>query len=111
MLDRERWGKLGERYLEVRPRKLLALDGGGVRGVMSLQILGRLEELLASETGRGATFRLCDYFDYIGGTNTGAIIAAGLVRGMSVADGGRWTMPRPRISKTCSGWAARPVNR
>jgi hypothetical protein len=28
--------------------------------------------------------RLCDYFDYIAGTSTGAIIAAGLARGMSV---------------------------
>lgn len=86
MLDRERWGKLGGRYEAVRPRKLLALDGGGIRGVMSLQILERLEELLASATGQGADFRLCEYFDYIGGTSTGAIIAAGLARGMSVAD-------------------------
>jgi patatin-like phospholipase/acyl hydrolase len=29
---------------------------------------------------------LCDYFDYIGGTSTGAIIAAGLARGKSVAE-------------------------
>lgn len=84
-MDLTRWGKLGERYRDTRPRKLLALDGGGIRGVMSLLILERLEQLLASATGRGADFRLCDYFDYIGGTSTGAIIAAGLARGMSVA--------------------------
>jgi hypothetical protein len=34
--------------------------------------------------GAGADFRLCDYFDYIAGTSTGAIIAAGLARGKSV---------------------------
>ena len=33
---------------------------------------------------RGDDFRLSDYFDYIGGTSTGAIIAAGLSIGKSV---------------------------
>ncbi|MBZ5625699.1 MAG: hypothetical protein LAQ69_44455 [Acidobacteriia bacterium] len=47
MLNRELWGKLGERYQNLRPRKLLALDGGGIRGVLSLQILERIEQLLA----------------------------------------------------------------
>ena len=27
------WGHLHERYAEKRPRKILALDGGGIRGV------------------------------------------------------------------------------
>ena len=82
----ENWGALRPRYEQPRPRKLLALDGGGIRGVMSLQILGKLESLLATASGHGSSFRLCDYFDYIAGTSTGAIIAAGLARGMSVAD-------------------------
>jgi Patatin-like phospholipase len=34
--------------------------------------------------GGDPDFRLCDFFDLIGGTGTGAIIAAGLARGMSV---------------------------
>jgi uncharacterized protein len=83
MLNPELWGSLRERYSESQPRRLLALDGGGIRGVMSLLILKRVEELL----GRGnPSFRLCDYFDYIAGTSTGAIIAAGLARGMSVSE-------------------------
>ena len=35
---------------------------------------------------KGDEFRLCDYFDYIGGTSTGAIIAAGLSIGLSVKE-------------------------
>jgi hypothetical protein len=76
------WGHLATRYEEERPRKLLALDGGGIRGIITLEILARMESLLAQATGRGSAFRLSDFFDYIGGTSTGAIIAAGLARGM-----------------------------
>jgi hypothetical protein len=65
---------------------MLALDGGGIRGMLSLGILGRIEKLLAEKSGRGSEFRLSDYFDYIAGTSTGAIIAAGLARGMAVAE-------------------------
>jgi patatin-like phospholipase len=85
------WGALAERY-EIRPgkepppRKLLALDGGGIRGILTLEVLLRIEQLLAEATGTGERFRLSDFFDYIGGTSTGAIIAAGLARGMSVGE-------------------------
>jgi patatin-like phospholipase/acyl hydrolase len=80
------WGPLKERYETKRPRKLLALDGGGIRGVLTLQVLIRIEELLRPHSGQGDNFRLCNYFDYIGGTSTGAIIAAGLARGMSARE-------------------------
>lgn len=83
MIDPQRWGPLYGRYSNPAPRKLLALDGGGIRGVLTLQILHRIEQLLG---GGNPAFRLCDYFDYIGGTSTGAIIAAGLARGMSTAE-------------------------
>jgi hypothetical protein len=45
-----------------------------------------MENLLAEATGKGEAFRLCDFFDYIAGTSTGAIIAAGLARGMSAGE-------------------------
>ena len=78
------WGPLAGRYRESRPRKILALDGGGIRGVITLGVLKRLEEQLRTARGGDPDFRLCDFFDLIGGTSTGAIIAAGLARGMSV---------------------------
>ena len=80
------WGPLENRYATKRPRKLLALDGGGIRGVLTLQVLIRMEELLREHSGQGNDFRLCNFFDYIGGTSTGAIIAAGLARGMSAQE-------------------------
>ncbi len=73
------WGPLAARFGgEPRPRRLLALDGGGIRGVLTLQVLIRMEDILREQSGQGERFRLCDFFDYVGGTSTGAIIAAGL---------------------------------
>jgi uncharacterized protein len=68
----------------VRPKRLLALDGGGIRGILSLGILKQIESLLRQRFGNDPAFRLSDYFDLIGGTSTGAIIASGLSMGMSV---------------------------
>jgi hypothetical protein len=82
------WGKLASRYegKENEKHKILSLDGGGIRGILTLEILARMEEMLAEATGDGSGFRLCDYFDYVGGTSTGAIIAAGIARGMSAKE-------------------------
>jgi hypothetical protein len=77
------WGHLEQRFGTEQPRKLLALDGGGIRGVLSLEILAEIERTIAAKTG---VTRLGDYFDYIGGTSTGAIIAAGLSIGMTAAE-------------------------
>jgi hypothetical protein len=78
----ERWQHLPERFQQDRPRRMLALDGGGIRGLATLGILEQLENLVRERTG----LKLGDYFDYIAGTSTGAIIAAGLSCGMTVAD-------------------------
>jgi Patatin-like phospholipase len=80
------WGPLEDRYRKTERHRALALDGGGIRGIMTLQVLARLEELLRSARKAGPGFRLCDFFDVIAGTSTGAIIAAALARGMSVAE-------------------------
>jgi uncharacterized protein len=65
------------------PKRILSLDGGGIRGILTLEYLSAIEKLLRERSGRG-DFLLCDYFDLIGGTSTGSIIAAGLACGMSV---------------------------
>jgi uncharacterized protein len=66
------------------PRKLLALDGGGIRGIITIEVLARIESLLQQELGRDGTFLLSEYFDYIAGTSTGAVIAAALSLGKRV---------------------------
>lgn len=79
------WGPLAERYRTPGPRRILALDGGGIRGVITLGVLAALEQQLRERRG-DPDYRLCEFFDLIGGTSTGAIIATGLARGMSVAE-------------------------
>src|SRR3954469_20501475 len=56
--------------------RLLALDGGGVRGLSSLMILRRLMATVDPD----APPKPCDYFDMIGGTSTGGLIAIMLGR-------------------------------
>jgi uncharacterized protein len=67
------------------PKRILSLDGGGIRGILTLEYLGVIEDMLRKRSGR-EDFLLCDYFDLIGGTSTGSIIAAGLACGMSVEE-------------------------
>jgi predicted acylesterase/phospholipase RssA len=68
------------------PKRILALDGGGLRGIVTLGILRSLERELRQRHGNDSAFRLSDYFDLIAGTSTGAIIAAALALGWSVED-------------------------
>lgn len=59
--------------LEFNPdgkKTILTIDGGGMRGVISIAMLAELEAM----TGKPAY----DLFDMVAGTSTGAIIAAGL---------------------------------
>ena len=66
------------------PKRLLALDGGGIRGLISLEVLAELEQQLREQLGAGKDFVLADYFDYIAGTSTGAIIGTLLSLGWAV---------------------------
>jgi hypothetical protein len=68
------------------PKRILSLDGGGTLGVVALAFLARMEAVLRARHGGDPGFRLAHYFDLIGGTSTGAIIAAGLALGRSVAE-------------------------
>jgi uncharacterized protein len=63
-----------------RPKRI----GGGVRGAISIGFLERLEKII--EEIEGKPTRLGDWFDLIGGTSTGAIIACALAFGYRVGD-------------------------
>lgn len=68
------------------PKRMLALDGGGVRGIITLAFLARIEATLQARLGRGDEFVLADYFDMIGGTSVGSMIATELALGARVAE-------------------------
>ena len=61
LLRPNEWKSLRSRYEEDRPHRMLALDGGGIRGLITLGILSQIEELIHQKTGQ----KLCEYFDYI----------------------------------------------
>lgn len=75
-------------HLDARtgPKRILALDGGGVRGLVTLGMLEHIERLLASRYPNPEEFRLAHYFDLIAGTSTGSIIATALATGKRVAE-------------------------
>lgn len=77
---------LSERIRAKGPKRILALDGGGIRGIITLEILAEIESRLREKSGRQDDFVLADYFDFIAGTSTGAIIGTGLSLGMTVAE-------------------------
>jgi hypothetical protein len=59
-------------------RRILTIDGGGIKGVFPAAFLATLEEAIGAP--------IADYFDLIAGTSTGGIIALGLGLGMSAAE-------------------------
>lgn len=56
------------------PRRILSIDGGGIKGTLPAAFLAALEEDLGRPIGR--------YFDLIAGTSTGGILAIGLALGI-----------------------------
>lgn len=81
---------LDKRLSATGPKRILALEGGGIRGAVTLGFLGEIERILAErheDLMKKEDFRLHHYFDLVGGTSTGAIIAALIaVGGYSVAE-------------------------
>ncbi|CZR60142.1 uncharacterized protein PAC_10038 [Phialocephala subalpina] len=57
----------------VRPLRLLSLDGGGVRGLSTIIILRHIMKNVSRGLGKPVEPR--DFFDMIGGTSTGGLIA------------------------------------
>lgn len=75
--------ELAERLSRPGPKRVLALDGGGIRGLISLGYLRVLEDTLRARSGR-PDLVLADYFDLVGGTSTGSIIATAISLGWTV---------------------------
>jgi len=66
-------------------KRLLTIDGGGIRGVIAVEVLAEIERLLRLSTGN-QQLRLSDWFHFISGCSTGAILATGLSLGMEVEE-------------------------
>jgi predicted acylesterase/phospholipase RssA len=64
-------------------KRILSLDGGGVRGMLTIAFLERLEDELRKQHDNPKLV-LSDYFDMIGGTSVGAILATQLALGETV---------------------------
>lgn len=77
---------LAQRLAAPGPKRICAIDGGGVRGVVALAFLERMEAHLAETASSPEDFRLSDYFDLTVGTSTGALIAAGIALGYRMQD-------------------------
>ena len=65
------------------PFHILALDGGGVRGLVTAIILERLEQKLREHHPDKP---MQDYFDVIAGTSTGSLIACAVSLGLSASE-------------------------
>jgi hypothetical protein len=67
-------GKTGMSSEFSKPFRILSLDGGGIRGVVSARILQEVERQVWQLNQQ----TLDEYFDLIAGTSTGSILAAGV---------------------------------
>lgn len=56
-------------------RFILCLDGGGMRGIVPVMVLQKLESIMRAS---GADKAFQSYFDFIAGTSTGGLIASSL---------------------------------
>jgi len=72
-----------QRIVAPGPKKILACDGGGILGLISVEILAKLEADLRARL-KNPQLVLADYFDFVCGTSTGAVIATCISAGMSM---------------------------
>ena len=89
-----------------RPRAILSIDGGGVRGVLALEILVELEAALARARHDPET-RLTDCFALMAGTSVGAVLASLFALGLSAASIREAFTRTLHASFTPAGWRHR----
>ncbi|KAF8325476.1 acyl transferase/acyl hydrolase/lysophospholipase [Amanita rubescens] len=58
---------------EPKPKRILVIDGGGIRGLASLMIIDAIMKEIATKTGQNR--RPCEIFDLICGTSVGGLIS------------------------------------
>lgn len=76
--------KIAARLHSPGPKRMLALDGGGTRGIISIAFLEKIEATLRKKY-KNDTLVLADYFDMIGGTSVGSLLATMLALGWDMA--------------------------
>lgn len=86
-------------------KRILSLDGGGIRGCLTLGYLKQIETIVRLKLNSEDAV-LSDYFDLIGGTSTGALIAAQLALGLDV-DSVRTNYEKlgPKVFSKSAHWA------
>lgn len=77
-ISAERKGAFEKLKIPVGSRAILCLDGGGIRGILTIQLLKKMEEI--------AGIPCYELFDMVAGTSTGAIIASLIATGHAAAD-------------------------
>ncbi|WPD22627.1 MAG: patatin-like phospholipase family protein [Candidatus Electrothrix scaldis] len=85
-------------------KKILAIDAGGTRGVISFEILARMEAILREELGASDDFVLADYFDFFAGTSASANIACFLSLGLSIEKIRALSREHVRLSFAKNAW-------
>ncbi len=89
---------------ETSPKRILSIDGGGIRGCLTLGYLKRIEDIVREQRNKENAV-LSEYFDLIGGTSTGALIAAQLALGFDV------DTVRMNFEKLCPKVFSKPAHR
>lgn len=65
--------------------KILSLNGGGARGLFTINVLAEIERIIEQQTGQ-SNVKAGEYFDLITGTSIGGILALGLASGKSARE-------------------------
>jgi len=74
-IDAKRAEAFKKLNIDLKDRVILALDGGGMRGILTIQLLKKIEEI--------AGIKCYELFDMVAGTSTGGIVAGLIAKGKS----------------------------
>lgn len=95
-----------KRLEEPATRRILAIDGGGIRCLIGIEVLAQLESRL-SGMHRDPDYRLCKHFDLVAGTSGGAIVATAVALGLSMREIQDFVIQNARNMFREARWSAR----